>query len=75
VIVVSQPARRELLHVFQRVEQVLAQPVVAHRLVVAFDVSILLGLAGLNVLQLDAAVLGPECEHALLRLSQRARKK
>jgi len=59
MIVGPQPAGRKVLHLSNAVEQVLTQPVIAHRSVVPLDVRILLRFTGLNVAYPNAASLGP----------------
>jgi hypothetical protein len=59
VIVDVHPARGMLLYLAYALPLVLAQPLVAHGSVESFNIGILLGLARLNVLQLDTPVLSP----------------
>jgi hypothetical protein len=62
VIVDVHPLRGMLLYLFNALPLVLAQPLVAHGLVESFKVRVLLGLAQLNVLQLDAPAPSPSLE-------------
>lgn len=48
-----------ILNFFGAVEQILCQPIVTHRAVVAFDIGILLGFAGLDKRQHNALVFRP----------------
>lgn len=59
MIVVPEPASSITLDFFGAVEQILGQPIVTHRSVVAFDIGILLGLAGLDKRQHNALVFRP----------------
>ena len=59
MIVDPQPAGRKVLYLSYAVEQVLLQPVVPNRAVVALDIGILLRLPGLNMLQSNATLLRP----------------
>ncbi len=51
VIVSPHPIRRIILHLLNRLKQVMTQPVIAHRTVITFDVRILLRVARLNKIQ------------------------
>jgi len=53
VIVVPEPASGIILDFFDAVEQILCQPIVTDRSVVAFDIGVLLRLARLDKRQLD----------------------
>ena len=59
MIVEPEPLRGIVLNRFDRVELVLAQPAVADRSVVAFDVGILLWIAWLDEFQLDVVPVRP----------------
>jgi hypothetical protein len=59
VIVDVHPLRGVLLHLAYALPLVLAQPLVAHGSVESLNIGILLRLARLDVLQLNAPVLGP----------------
>lgn len=50
VIVCPDPSRGVFLYLSNGLEQVMPQPVVAYRAVLAFDVGILLGITGLDML-------------------------
>ena len=47
-----------VLHLLNRLEEVVAEPVVAYRPVVAFDIGILLRVTGLDVIKPDALAFG-----------------
>ena len=66
MIVGPHPVGRIALHLFNRFEQVVTEPVVADRPVVAFDVGILLRVARLDVIQPDAFAFSPGDEGALM---------
>ena len=59
MIVVPHPARRLILHIVNRIEQLLRQPVVTNRSIKAFNVGILLRLSWLNVFDSDPVLTGP----------------
>ena len=59
MIVVPEPASSITLEFFGAVEQILSQPIVTHRSVVAFDIAILLWFAGLDKRQYNALVFRP----------------
>lgn len=58
-VVALQPAFRDLAHLFQVLEQMRAQYLLAIGLVEAFNIGILVRFAGLDVAQLDAVSLAP----------------
>ena len=58
MIVVPHPARCLILHLIDRIEQLLREPVITNRSIEALDISILLRLSGLNVFDLDAVFTG-----------------
>lgn len=64
VSVAPEPAGSEVLNFLDRIEQPLPEPVVPHGAIVAFNVSILLRLSRLNMLDADAAFSGPDREAA-----------
>ena len=64
MIVGPHPLRREVLHLGQRIELVLRQPVVAYSAVEALVISVLLRLAKLDIFDPDALFLGPALERA-----------
>jgi hypothetical protein len=64
VIIGPHPTRCVVLHIGQRVKFILRQPFVAHCPVEAFDVGILLRIAGLDEVDLDAQLLGPSQQRA-----------
>lgn len=49
-----------LLHFSDGFEQVMPEPVVAHRAVVTFDIGVLLRIARLDMFQADAVLFDPE---------------
>ena len=59
VFVGPEPTDGKVLDFIDAGEQVLIQPVIPHGAVVAFDIGMLLGLAGLEVGDRDALGLGP----------------
>ena len=63
VIVSPQPAGCKILDFIERFKQVMGQPVVAHRGVIALDISVLLRLARLDVADANAALGGPGQRH------------
>ena len=65
MIVGPHPLRREVRYLGQRVDFILRQPVVAHRAVEVFDISILLRLPGLNVFGPDILLFGPALQLAV----------
>ena len=64
MVVGPEPARGEVLDLVDRFEQVLPQPVIAYRAVIAFDVGVLLRLAGLDEVERDLVSVrrSPEIE-------------
>lgn len=62
IVVGPQPPSRVELDLLDVLKQVLAKPIVSHRPVVALDVCVLLGLAGLDVLELYTFLLGPDLQ-------------
>src|SRR3990167_7171292 len=60
VIVCPHPASCMFLHLSNRLEQIMPQPVVTHRAVVAFDVGVLLWISWLDILQANAVLFRPE---------------
>lgn len=58
------PVGRIVLHLLNRLEQVMTEPVVADCPVVAFDISVLLRVSRLDVVQPDASALCPSDEGA-----------
>ena len=64
VIVGPEPFGGGLLHLLDALEQVLAEPVVAHSAVVALDIGVLLRLAGLDVFDTDTVLPRPGHEGA-----------
>jgi len=59
MIVVPHPASRLILHLINRIEQLLRQPVIANGSIEALTVGVLLWLAGLNVFHPDAVFARP----------------
>ena len=55
MIVGPHPVSRIVLHLLNRLDQVVAEPVVADRPIVAFDIGVLLRVAGLDVIKPDTA--------------------
>jgi hypothetical protein len=64
VVVGPHPTRCVVLHIGQRVKFILRQPFVAHCPVEAFDVGILLRLAGMDEVVLGAQLLDPSQQRA-----------
>ena len=64
VIVGPQPAGCKILDLIERFKQVMGQPIVAHRAVIALDISILLRLARLDEVDANAALGGPGQRHS-----------
>ena len=62
VIVCPDPVRAVVLNFSYRFKQVMPLPVVMYRAVIAFDVSVLLRVARLNIFQTDTLFLGPSSE-------------
>jgi hypothetical protein len=60
MVVGPEPLGGNLLRLLDAFENVQVQPFVPNRPVVALDVGVLLGLAGLDVRQGDALLLGPD---------------
>jgi len=63
VIVGPQPAGGKFLDFVERLEQVMGEPVVTNRPVVALNVGILLRLAWLDEIDTDSAFCGPRQGH------------
>ncbi len=59
MIVVPHPASGLILHLINRVKQLLRQPVITNGSIEALDVGVLLRLARLNVLDSDSVFAGP----------------
>ena len=59
MIVGPQPAGGKFLDFVERLEQVMGETVITNRAVVALNVGILLGLAGLDEIDADTAFCGP----------------
>ena len=59
VIVGPEPLSCEVLYVSNRFKQVMAQPIIAHRAVIPFDVGILLRISGLDMGDGKTAFLRP----------------
>ncbi len=59
MIVKPKPPGGIVLHVLNRFKQVLTQPAVSYRAVVALDVGVLLRLARLDKLKLDIVLVRP----------------
>ena len=59
MIVSPEPVRRRVFDPLYGSKQVLSKPLVPYGSIVALDVRILLGLAGLDVLDGNSALLGP----------------
>jgi hypothetical protein len=64
MIVSPQPAGCKILDLIKRFKQVMGQPIVAHRAVIALDISILLWLARLDEVDANAALGGPGQGHS-----------
>ena len=59
MIVSPHPVGRIVLNLLNGFEQVMVKPVVANGSVVAFDIGVLLRIAGLDVLKPDTSAFGP----------------
>lgn len=70
MVVSPEPARRKIPDLIQRIEQVLAQPVVAYGAVVTLDMRVLLRITGLDKLDVDAVLFCPgfQCKTDVLRV-------
>ena len=62
VVVCPEPARRGLLEIRDGIEEILREPIVAYGAIEPFDVGILLWLARLNKLEVNAALFHPSRE-------------
>ena len=63
MIASPQPAGCKILDPIECFEQVMCQPVIAHRAVIALDISILLRLSRLDEVDANAAFGGPGQRH------------
>ena len=59
VIIAPKPLGGKILYFFKTLEEILIQPIIAHRPVVPFDIAVLLRLARLDIPQVNAFSLGP----------------